>query len=93
MKLSAVGQRGIYRDFWDLHELLQGGRLTLSRAIEDYSTRFGAARSDVYHVLRALSYFDDAERVPTFPAGLTRRHWLEIREWFERHAASVLRGI
>ena len=92
MKLAAVAQRGIYRDFWDLHELLTGG-VSLTRALADYATRFGAAKSDLYHLLRALTYFDDAERVSTFPAGLTRRHWLEIRAWFEEHAAAALRRL
>jgi hypothetical protein len=42
-------------------------------------------------LLRALTYFEDAERVPTFPRGLTRRHWQDIRAWFEEHAATALR--
>jgi hypothetical protein len=92
MKLAAVAQRRIYRDFWDLRELLTGG-LSLQRSLSDYATRYGAARSDLYHVLRALTYFEDAERTPTLPAGLTRRHWREIRAWFEERAAASLRRL
>lgn len=89
MKLAAVAQRGIYRDFWDLHELLTGG-LSLQRALRDYATRYDAARSDLYHLLRALTYFDDAESIQPFPAGLTRRHWQAIKSWFEQRAAAAL---
>jgi hypothetical protein len=87
-----VAQRGICRDFWDLHELLKGG-LTLERALSDYANRYDAARTELYHVLRALTYFDDAERSSTFPAGLTPRHWQEIRVWFEERAAAPLRKL
>ena len=89
MKLAAVAQRGIYRDFWDLHELLTHG-ISLRRALADYKKRYGAASSDVYHVLRALTYFDDAEAATRMPKGLTREHWKRIRSWFEREASRTL---
>lgn len=89
MKLAAVAQRGLYRDFWDLHEILTHG-VTLGRALGDYTRRYGAARSDHYHVLRALTYFGDAESATVLPAGLTRRHWTLIRDWFEEQAARAL---
>lgn len=93
MKLAAVAQRGIYRDFWDLRELLGDGGPSLSRALSDYAARYGAARSDLYHVLRALTYFGDAERISTLPAGLTRARWVAIKIWFEAQTAAALRTL
>jgi hypothetical protein len=85
MKLAAVSQRGIRRDFWDLYELLHHG-ISLGEALDFYATRFGTSHSDLYHVLRALTYFDDAERDQVMPMGMTNADWHKIRTYFE-HAA------
>jgi hypothetical protein len=46
--------------------------------------------SDVYHVLRALSWFEDAERDEVFPRGLTKKHWRAIRTYFEAAARNEI---
>lgn len=86
MKLAAIAKRGVRRDYWDLHAMLTSGRVTLSTALQDYRRKFGVGESDIYHVLRALSWFDDAERDPLRPRGLTQRHWQEIRAYCESAA-------
>jgi hypothetical protein len=90
MKLAAIARRGIRRDFWDLHEMVTSGRLTLPGALDDYVVKFSVSQSDLYHVLRALTYFDDAEREPVFPRGLSGEHWAEIKHFFRRAAAEEL---
>ncbi len=90
MKLAAIAKRGVRRDYWDLYEILTRTRLTLHTTCDDYLRKFGVAEADLYHVLRALSWFDDAEADPTPPRGLTHRRWGEIRTWFERGAAREL---
>jgi hypothetical protein len=83
MKLAAIARRGIRRDFWDLHEIMAHG-VPLARALDDYVVRYGVSHSDLYHVLRALTYFEDAEQETVWPAGLTPRRWQTIRSRFER---------
>lgn len=90
MKLAAIAKRGVRRDYWDLFEILTRTRLTLHRACDDYVRKFGVAESDLYHVLRALSWFEDAEADPTPPRGLTAAKWREIRVWFEGQGAREL---
>jgi len=90
MKLAAIATRGIRRDFWDLHEILASGRCTLQQSMVDYATKFGVAESDLYHVLKALSWFDDAERDEVFPRGLTKGHWKTIVRYFELAARREL---
>lgn len=90
MKLAAIASRGIRRDFWDFHEILTRTEITLARALDAYVRRFGVKKSDVYHVLQALTYFDDAEREPR-PRGLTAKHWREIRSYFLAIAPDALR--
>ena len=89
MKLSAIARRGIRRDFWDLYAIIESGAVTLARALDDYTTKFGVARSDVYHVLRALLWFEEAEQ-DVMPRGMTTKHWQQIRAWYERVAALEL---
>ena len=90
MKLAAIARRGIRRDFWDLHAIVTS-RIDLDDAIRAYREKFGRAEGDVYHVLRALTYFTDAEKDPILPEGLTEEAWQAIKTFF-RAAASRLIG-
>jgi hypothetical protein len=91
MKLAAIARRGIRRDFWDLHVIVQNG-LSLERACEAYVRRFGVAEADLYHVLRSLTYFEDAERDPILPRGMHAADWLAIKNFFQEQAPTVLRS-
>lgn len=90
MKLAAIASRGIHRDFWDFHEILTRSDITLERALNAYIKRFGVKKSDVYHVLEALTYFQDAEQEPR-PRGLTAKRWREIQSYFLAAAPDALR--
>lgn len=90
MKLAAIAKRGARRDYWDLYEILNQTPLTLRRVCDDYLSKFGVSHSDLYHVLRALNWFEDAEADTKLPKGLTPTHWQQVREWFERHAPREL---
>ena len=61
MKLAAIARRGLRRDFWDLYAMADAG-LSLHEAADAYVAKFRLAESDLYHVLRALTYFADAEK-------------------------------
>jgi hypothetical protein len=88
MKLAAISRRGLRRDFWDLHEIVHAG-IALATAADAYVRRFGVSATDLYHVMRALTYFGDAERDP-LPDRLTSEHWSEIKAYFEREAPRLL---
>src|SRR5262249_48032702 len=90
MKLAAVSRRGLRRDFWDLYALAPGG-LPLKEATQAYAAKFGAKEADLYHVLRALTYFDDAEKDPEYPRGLSARRWAAIKEFFKTETPKLLR--
>ena len=53
---------------------------------EAYVQRFGIHKADLYHVLRALTYFDDAEKNPVMPAGLEQDEWAKIKAFFRAEA-------
>ncbi len=89
MKLTAIARRGIRRDFWDLHALVQSG-ISLEDAAGAYHRRFGVAEADLYHVLRALTYFEDGDREAVFPLGLDQKQWETIKAYFRAEAPKVL---
>jgi hypothetical protein len=89
MKLAAISKRGIYRDFWDLHEILTRSPVALETALEGYLRRFGVDQLDLYHVIRSVTYFDDAEKERR-PTGLTRKHWQAIQTYFLDAAPAAL---
>jgi hypothetical protein len=85
MKLSALARRGIRRDFWDTFSIAQGG-IPLAVQLDAYRTRFGRSEADTYHVIRALTYFADAEVEATLPMGMDEALWLEIKAFFLEEA-------
>lgn len=90
MKLAAAARRGIRRDFWDLYEIFQTETVTLESALASYSRRYGVKESDLYHVLRSLTFFDEAEADAVFPDGLTTEKWMAVKAWFLERVPSVL---
>jgi hypothetical protein len=86
-KLAAIATRGLRRDFWDLYVILQSG-VTLKKACGAYKKRFGVAWSDLYHVLRGLSYFEELE--PALPSGMTPKLWAEVQRHFEEEVPKLI---
>ena len=92
MKLSTIATRGIRRDFWDAFVIAKNGH-SLAQMAADFRTKFGREASDLYHVIRALTYFDDAEADPLFPRGMTPVLWKEVRTYFAREAPRLLQQL
>jgi hypothetical protein len=87
MKIEAIASRGARKDFVDLYLICQQG-LGLSGALAAFEKRFASAHPDVLHRLKALTYFDDAEREPELVM-LTPVAWRDVRAFFEREAQRV----
>lgn len=60
MKLSAIADRGLKRDFIDLFVLLE--HFSLPQMFDFYDRKFRNRDDLLPHLLKALVYFDDAER-------------------------------
>ncbi len=87
-KFSAVARRGLKRDFWDLFAIHSAGT-TLKTIAKAYAQRFGTKESDLYHVVRSLTFFDDAEREPVFPVGMDERLWTSIKAFFQHEVPKL----
>ncbi len=62
MKLEAISGRGSKKDFIDLFFLLR--HFSLPELFGKYPLKYGVEISNHYHLLKSLSYFEDAEREP-----------------------------
>jgi hypothetical protein len=87
-KLHVILDRGLRRDFFDLYVMLQQHRLGIAAVL-------GAIRSvypgqiDDGLMLRALTYFDDAEREAALP-GEGRSDWRSVKEYFLSQVGALL---
>ncbi len=87
-KLHAILDRGTRRDFFDLYVTLQGQRLGVVECLR--------AIREVHHqevndslLLRALTYFDDAEREDKLP-GEGASDWRTVKTFFLAAVGAVL---
>lgn len=81
MKLAAIGGRGARKDFIDLWFLLREGRISLPDALAQMPVKYGKERFNLLHVLKSLTYFEDAEREP-MPRMLVPFEWAECCAYF-----------
>lgn len=88
MKLAAISGRGSRKDFIDLHALLKGG-LSLQEYFDLLDAKFGPGRANAYHILKSLTYFEDAEAEP-MPRMLEPFSWQECRKFFIRQAHAIV---
>lgn len=88
MKIEAISGRGARKDFVDLRVLSRQG-LSVDEVFDLFERKYGTGRSDRYHRLRALAYFDDAEQEP-MPDMLIPFDWAEAKGFFTAEAARLL---
>jgi hypothetical protein len=67
----------------DLYFTCSAAGLGLSGAISAFEKRFASAQPDVLHRIKALTYFEDAEREPELLM-LVPVAWGTVRAYFER---------
>jgi hypothetical protein len=87
MKVEAIASRGARKDFVDLYLICQEG-LGLTGALSAFERRFASAKPDVLHRLKALTYFEDAEREPELVM-LRPVEWRDVRAFFEREVQDL----
>jgi len=88
MKLAAISGRGSRKDFIDLYNILRGG-LSLEECFQWLPQKYGEGRSNAYHVLKSLAYFEDAESEP-MPRMLEPFDWDECKAFFVREAHAIV---
>ena len=88
MKLVAISSRGSRKDFVDLFEILRGG-MSLQECFAALSEKYIEGRHNSYHILKSMTYFEDAEKEP-MPVMLKPFNWKECKAFFVREAHTVV---
>lgn len=91
MKLSALSGRGSRKDFVDLYVYAQE-IAPLERVFERFRTKYRGIHVDPYHLLRSLTFFDDAES-EAMPDVLQPIRWDAIKSFFRTEAARLFRTL
>jgi hypothetical protein len=86
-KLHAILDRGTRRDFFDLYVTLQIHRLGMAECLAAMREVYGTIKDAL--LLRALTYFDDAEREAPLP-GEGPRDWKAVKDYFLSRAGQLL---
>ena len=87
-KIHAILDRGARRDFFDLYIILQQNSLGIAACLRAIREVF---QQDVNEplLLRALTYFDDADREAPLP-GEGRGDWSAVKEYFLTRVGNLL---
>jgi hypothetical protein len=87
MKISAIASRGTKRDFIDLYVVSQ--QFGLEHCLDWFERKFLQTNYSKIHVLKSLSFFDDAEKDP-MPHMLVSLSWAEVKRFFQREAPGLM---
>jgi hypothetical protein len=88
MKLIAISGRGSRKDFVDLYSILRRG-YNIQELFDLIPKKYSKGRSNIYHILKSLTYFDDAEKEP-LPNMLVPFDWKECKNFFIRHSHAIV---
>lgn len=88
MKLVAISGRGSRKDFIDLYFILQQPPF-LREYFEWLPQKYPVERINTYHILKSLTYFEDAEREP-MPEMRMPCRWESCTKFFEREARGLV---
>jgi hypothetical protein len=86
MKLSAIARRGVKKDFWDIAELLD--MYSLAEMLAFYKAKYHS--HDIFHLLRAIVYFTDAEKQKD-PDPLKKMTWKQVKTKMQRAAETYFK--
>jgi hypothetical protein len=91
MKWTALSQRGSRKDFIDLYFLCQKG-LSLAELIMKVPQKYPEKKINHYHMIKSLSYFDDARR-EAFPVMKTAFDWNDLEKFFIEEKNKLLHNV
>lgn len=89
MKIIAISQRGRKRDFLDLYWYCLN-REPLAFPVRRALKQFLGQERNLNHILRSLTYFEDAENDP-MPKIFFKADWTGIKRFFRREAPRIMR--
>ena len=84
MKIAALADRGVKKDFVDLYFLIRKeGAVTLGEVLELYERKYGVLAQNKLHIIKSLGYFDDADANEA-PRMIQKVSWPAVKKFFLR---------
>jgi len=91
MKVIAISQRGRKRDFIDLYWCVRNIE-PLEKIIIRLKTQYPSVAHDFHHILKSMTYFDDAENDP-LPSLFFNASWSQVKKLFINEVPEVTRKL
>jgi len=91
MKLAALSHRGSAKDFIDLYVLAKHN-LNIHQVIDDMPAKYPGKKINNYHIIKSLSYFDDAESEP-LPKMFIDFKWQSLKEYFLEEQLKLMESL
>lgn len=88
MKIEAIASRGSKKDFFDLYFIAQE-IADLKSCLDLYRQKFSGTNFNLYHILKSLTYFADAEREKD-PVLLRPVSWEQVKQYLARVVPPLL---
>lgn len=85
MKIEAIAQRNVKRDFIDLYYLAHEAGISLEKALEYHKTKYTGFDINLGHVILSLGYFDEADE-DDMPQMLKPVKWTDVKKFFQRES-------
>lgn len=79
-KIKTTSQRGSKKDFYDIYSIFK--KIEISEGIKIFKEKFADKDINYYHVLKNLTYFEDAENEPSVIALNKPYSWNEVKKFF-----------
>lgn len=80
MKIVAIGGRGAKKDFFDLYNIINRGKIKNEKLAEGLIQKYGD-KTNYANIIMGLSYFEDAEQ-EILPKTFVEYNWEEIKKFF-----------
>lgn len=88
MKINAIAGRNARKDFIDLFCILEREGWTLADIFRLCDKKFVGSTRDIYHVMRALVYFEEADAQPDVVVTPSVR-WETVKKFFVREVKKM----
>lgn len=93
MKIAAIADRGTKRDFVDLYFIIvKKNILTLEECLALYDKKFKLLSQNKLHILKSLTYFDDAETSGELEM-LEPVDWKAVKKFFQQETIALSKKI
>ena len=82
MKIEAIGQRNVKRDFMDLYFLVHQSGISIEMALEYHKAKYTGLDINYGHIILSLGYFDEADD-EAMPQMLKPASWDDVKKYFQ----------